>query len=100
MPNLSTMQIRHLYISMCRKEKRFTGEEIPETVVDDREEVIESIIRREEYRSLYCAIDLLPDAQKEVVIPVRFYRQPQIRRKQNHPDTFWCKTALHNARLK
>ena len=59
---------RNEYISICRKERRFTGEEIPEDLADDREEVIESIIHREEYRSLYRAIDLLPDAQKEAVM--------------------------------
>ena len=58
---------RNEFISMCRKNSRFTGEEIPEDLADDREEVIESIIRREEYRSLYRAIGLLPDTQKEVV---------------------------------
>ena len=50
-----------------RKSSRFTGEEIPEDLADDREEVIEGIIRREEYRSLYRAIGLLPDTQKEVI---------------------------------
>ena len=58
---------RNEFISACRKSSRFTGEEIPEYLPDDREEVIEGIIRREEYRSLYRAIGLLPDAQKEVV---------------------------------
>lgn len=58
---------RNEFISACRKNSRFTGEEIPEDLADDREEVIEGIIRREEYRSLYRAIGLLPDAQKEVV---------------------------------
>ncbi|MBQ3757014.1 MAG: sigma-70 family RNA polymerase sigma factor [Oscillospiraceae bacterium] len=58
---------RNEFISVCRKNCRFTGEEIPEDLADDREEVIEGIIRREEYRSLYRAIGLLPDAQKEVV---------------------------------
>ena len=58
---------RNEFISACRKSSRFTGEEIPEDLADDREEVIEGIIRREEYRSLYRAIGLLPDAQKEVV---------------------------------
>ncbi len=67
---------RNEYISIWRKDKRFTGEEIPETLADDREEVIESIIRREEYRSLYRAIDLLPDAQKEVVMLFYFSGLP------------------------
>ena len=58
---------RNEFISVCRKNSRFTGEEIPEDLADDREEVIEGIIRREEYRSLYRAIGLLPDTQKEVV---------------------------------
>ena len=58
---------RNEYISICRKSSRFTGEDIPEDLADDREEVIESIIRREEYRSLYRAVRLLPDSQKEAV---------------------------------
>ena len=58
---------RNEYFSLCRKESRFTGEEIPEELEDNREELIESIIRKEEYRSLYRAIALLPDAQKEAV---------------------------------
>ena len=58
---------RNEFISACRKSSRFTGEEIPEDLPDDREEVIEGIIRREEYRSLYRAIGLLPDTQKEVI---------------------------------
>ena len=47
---------RNEYFSLCRKESRFTGEEIPEELEDGREELIESIIRKEEYRSLYRAI--------------------------------------------
>ena len=58
---------RNEFISVCRKNIRFTGEKIPEDLADDREEVIEGVIHREEYRSLYRAIGLLPDAQKEVV---------------------------------
>ena len=58
---------RNEYINICRKSNRFTGEEIPEDLADDREEAIEGIIRKEEYRSLYRAIGLLPDTQKEVV---------------------------------
>ena len=65
---------RNEFISVCRKNSRFTGEEIPEDLADDREEVIEGIIRREEYRSLYRAIGLLPDTQKEVVTLFYFSR--------------------------
>ena len=58
---------RNEFISLCRKNSRFTGEDIPEDLEDSREEVIETIIRKEEYRSLYRAIGLLPDVQQEVV---------------------------------
>jgi RNA polymerase sigma-70 factor (ECF subfamily) len=65
---------RNEFISACRKNSRFTGEEIPEDLADDQEEVIEGIIRKEEYRSLYRAIGLLPDTQKEVVTLFYFSR--------------------------
>ena len=67
---------RNEFISICRKESRFTGEDIPEDLADDREEVIESIIQREEYRSLYRAIGLLPEAQKEAVMLFYFSGLP------------------------
>ena len=65
---------RNEFISICRKNSRFTGEEIPEDLADNQEEVIEGIIRKEEYRSLYRAIGLLPDTQKEVVTLFYFSR--------------------------
>lgn len=58
---------RNEFISLCRKNSRFTGDEIPEDLPDDREELIETVIRKEEYRSLYRALGLLPESQKEVV---------------------------------
>lgn len=67
---------RNEFISICRKNSRLTGENIPEDLADDREEVIESIIRREEYRSLYRAIGLLPDTQREVVMLFYFSGLP------------------------
>ena len=67
---------RNEFISICRKNSRFTGDEIPENFADDREEVIESIIRMEEYRSLYHAIDLLPEMQREVVMLFYFSGLP------------------------
>lgn len=67
---------RNEFISICRKGSRFTGEDIPENIADDREEVIESIIRKEEYRSLYHAIDLLPELQREVVMLFYFSGLP------------------------
>lgn len=67
---------RNEFISLCRKESRFTREDIPEDYVDDREEVIEGIIRKEEYRSLYRAIDLLPNTQREAVMLFYFSGLP------------------------
>lgn len=67
---------RNEFISICRKNSRLTGEDIPENLADDREEVIESIIRREEYRSLYRAIGLLPDTQREAVMLFYFSGLP------------------------
>lgn len=67
---------RNEFISICRKNSRFTGEEIPEDLADDREEVIESIIRKEEYRSMYRAIELLPDTQRETVLLFYFSGLP------------------------
>lgn len=67
---------RNEYISICRKNSRFTGEEIPEDLADSKEEVIESIIRKEEYRSLYRAIELLPETQREVITLFYFSGMP------------------------
>lgn len=67
---------RNEFISICRKNSRLTGEDIPEDLADDREEVVESIIRREEYRSLYRAIGLLPDTQREAVMLFYFSGLP------------------------
>ena len=58
---------RNEYISICRKNSRFTGEEIPEELPDDSGDISEGIIRSEEYRALYKAISLLNEAQKEVI---------------------------------
>ena len=38
--------------------------------------MIESIIRKEEYRSLYRAIELLPDTQREAVLLFYFWGLP------------------------
>lgn len=67
---------RNEFISLCRKDRRFTGEAVPEDLADDREDVIESVIRKEEYRSLYRAIDLLPEIQKEAVMLFYFSGLP------------------------
>ena len=67
---------RNEFISACRKNRRISSEEIPEDMADDREEVIEGIIRKEEYRSLYRAVELLPEAQKEVITLFYFFGLP------------------------
>ena len=67
---------RNEFISICRRESRFTGEDLPEDLEDDRETVVESIIRKEEYRSLYHAIGLLPDTQREAVMLFYFSGLP------------------------
>ncbi len=67
---------RNEFISICRRESRFTGEDLPEDLEDDRETVVESIIRKEEYRSLYRAIGLLPDTQREAVMLFYFSGLP------------------------
>lgn len=67
---------RNELISQYRRDRRFTGNEVADDVADDREEVIESIIRKEEYRSLYRAIELLPEAQKEAVMLFYFSGLP------------------------
>ena len=67
---------RNEFISMCRKERRMTGEEIPESLSDGREAVVEQIIQKEEYRSLYRAIELLQEAQREVILLFYFSAVP------------------------
>ena len=67
---------RNEFISICRKSRRFTGEDVPEDLPDSREEVVDGIIRKEEYRSLYRAIDLLPDAQREAILLFYFSGLP------------------------
>ena len=67
---------RNEYISICRKDRRLTGEEIPEALADGQEALIDSVIRKEEYRSLYRAIGLLPEAQREAIMLFYFSGLP------------------------
>lgn len=57
---------RNLYLNRLRKEKRHSA--MPDELTDETEQVVERIIRDEEYQALYRAIELLPDAQKEVIV--------------------------------
>ena len=56
---------RNTYISQCRKQSRYT--ELHEYLADDEEELIDQIIRDEEYKALYHAIGHLPKEQNEVI---------------------------------
>ena len=47
-----------------------------EDLPDNREEIVDSIIRKEEYRSLYRAIELLPENQREVIMLFYFSSLP------------------------
>lgn len=56
---------RNLFYNHTRRAKRHT--ELPESLADEREHVLDKIIANEEYQALYRAIDLLPVFQKEVI---------------------------------
>lgn len=58
---------RNEFINLCRKNKRMTGEEIPEGLADNSEEIVQQIIKSEEYKALYHAIGLLGDEQRECI---------------------------------
>ena len=57
--------VRHDYLSHLRRYKRQT--ELSENLFDEREALLESIIKDEEYRALYHAISLLPENYSEVI---------------------------------
>lgn len=57
---------RNEYLSQLRKTSRESGE-ASEELAAESEQMIESIIRQEEYRALYRAIDTLNESQKEVI---------------------------------
>ena len=65
---------RNTYVSQCRKQSRYT--ELHEYLADDSEELIDQIIKDEEYRALYHAIGLLPKEQNEVITLFYFENMP------------------------
>lgn len=67
---------RNEYISLYRKNSRLVTGDFEDDLPDNREEIVESIIRKEEYRSLYRAIELLPDNQREVIMLFYFSNLP------------------------
>ena len=56
---------RNLFLNSLRKTKRLG--ELDEKIADKSEGVLESIIRKEEYRALYHAISLLSPPHKEII---------------------------------
>ena len=58
---------RNEYFSICRKRARRNETELDGAVADDSEEVADKIIKDENYRALYRAIELLPDNQRELI---------------------------------
>ena len=59
---------RNEYMTICRKRKKLSPDEPDENIPDENEKVLETIIKKEEYRALYRAISLLPDIQREIVV--------------------------------
>ena len=56
---------RNLYLNSLRRAHRHV--ELDETLADQSESVLESIIRKEEYRALYHAISVLSASHREVI---------------------------------
>ncbi len=57
---------RNTYYDYYKKQKRH--EKLAEEIVDESEHAVDKIIRGEQYQALYRAMELLPDAQREVVM--------------------------------
>lgn len=57
---------RNVWFDAHRRRKREV--KLTDNIIDESESAIEKIIKGESHKALYKAIDLLPEAQKEVVI--------------------------------
>lgn len=57
---------RNVCFDTLKRRKRYA--ELSEELADESEQAVEKIIRDEQYQALYKSIELLPDAQKEVVL--------------------------------
>ncbi len=64
---------RNEYFSLCRKKKHYATEEVPGDLPDDSPDILDRIIRDEEYRALYRAVSLLPPARKEAITLFYFH---------------------------
>ncbi len=67
---------RNEYFDYLRKNSRISDDEISEEVEDECEQLVDGIIRKEEYRALYRAVDMLPDTQREAILLFYFYDMP------------------------
>lgn len=57
---------RNMFLNSRRKRKRLTA--LDENITDERDRVLGKIVKDENYRSLYRAIDLLSENLKEVIL--------------------------------
>ena len=67
---------RNEYFDYLRTHSRISDDEISEEVEDECEQLVDGIIRKEEYRALYRAVDMLPDTQREAILLFYFYDMP------------------------
>lgn len=67
---------RNEYFSLCRKRKRLSAKAIDSEIADGADKVAEEIIRREEYKALYKALDKLAPPQREAVMLFYFSQLP------------------------
>ena len=59
---------RNLYFSSRRRHSNKKVDPLDDGYADESESIVDEIIRDEEYRALYRAIELLPENQKEVIL--------------------------------
>ena len=67
---------RNEYFTFCRKKQRHTTVELDERVADDSESVLDTIIRDEDYRALYRAIEMLGEMHRELITLFYFENMP------------------------
>ncbi len=90
--------VRNGYLSTLRKNRHRA--ELSETVPDESEELLEKVVKDEEYRALYHAISLLPPNYTEVIM--LFYFEDLtvreiaavIQKSEGHVKTMLCRARL------
>jgi len=58
---------RNEFLSICRKNAKMSDEELSEELEDDSGDISDGLIRNEEYRTLYQAVNRLNPVQKEAI---------------------------------